>query len=142
MRRWIVVVDDDADIHLIYQKVFERIGLQDDVKIFENGEDALDFLHFASSEVKIIFSDINMPVMDGLELRAAINDDLSLDCRAIPFIFLSTSARDREVQAAFDLMAHGVFQKGVTLSEIESCIRIVLNYWNNCRLPETSPHYQ
>ncbi len=136
MRKWIVIVDDDLDIHFIYRKVFERMGLADSIKLFEHGEDVLEFLNASSHEVKLIFSDMNMPVMDGLQLRRAINEQAGGDFRSIPFVFLSTSAKNEEVRAAYDLMVQGFFQKGLTMAEIEASLRSILRYWETCTWPE------
>lgn len=141
MRRWIVMIDDDVDMHFIYQKVFENLGMSSNLRLFENGSEALEFLDQAARETRLIFSDINMPVMDGLQLRAAINRRADWDIKTIPFIFLSTSAREREVKAAYELLVQGFFQKGENLQDLENCIKVVLNYWGKCRLPEVSVSY-
>jgi CheY-like chemotaxis protein len=135
MRKWILLVDDDLDIHFLYRKVFERMGMADSIKLFENGAEVLDFLRSSAGEVKLIFSDVNMPVMDGLQLRKAINNDDIHDLKSIPFVFLSTSARDEEVRAAYDLMVQGFFEKGLTLADIENSFRSVLEYWETCTWP-------
>lgn len=132
------MVDDDLDIHYIYRKVFERMGMGDSIKLFENGEEVLAFLKTYSHEVKLIFSDMNMPVMDGLQLRRAINQEQSYDFRSIPFVFLSTSARDEEVKTAYDLMVQGFFEKGITMAEIEKSLRSILGYWETCTWPSSA----
>ena len=136
MRKCIVMVDDDLDMHYIYQKVFQKLGLLSNLRLFENGHDALEYLEHSADDVKIIFSDINMPVMDGIQLRTAINDEFSFNCRSIPFIFLSTSAREQEVKSAHELNAQGFFEKGTTIGELEDAIVIALNYWSKCRVPQ------
>jgi CheY-like chemotaxis protein len=140
MRKWILLVDDDLDIHYIYRKVFERMGIADSIKLFENGAEVLDFLKTSSHEVKLIFSDLNMPVMDGLQLRRAINQENEHDFRSIPFVFLSTSARDAEIKTAYELMVQGFFEKGLTLAEMEKSLRSVLHYWETCTWPNQQKH--
>lgn len=135
MRKWIVLVDDDLDIHYIYRKVFARMGLADSIKLFEHGEDLLNFLKSSSHEVKLIFSDMNMPAMDGLQLRRAINRHGDGEFRSIPFVFLSTSAKNEEIRAAYDLMVQGFFQKGITMTEIETSLRSIIHYWETCTWP-------
>ncbi len=137
MGNWIVLVDDDLDMHYIYRKVFFRLGLGDLIQLFESGEEALNFLADHSCEVRIIFSDVNMPSMDGLEFRRRIAR--MPECKSIPFIFLSTSAREREVAQAYDLMVQGFFQKGLTINEIEKSISGALDYWGKCLRPAVCP---
>ncbi len=137
MRNWIVLVDDDLDMHYIYRKVFFKLGLADAIRLFESAEEALDFLRDHSGEVRIIFSDVNMPAMDGLELRRAIAR--MPECKSIPFIFLSTSAHHRDVNQAYDLMVQGFFQKGLTINDIEKSIRTALDYWAKCVVPAFYP---
>jgi CheY-like chemotaxis protein len=139
MRKCIVMVDDDLDMHFIYQKVFQKLGLLSSLRLFENGKDALQYLKHSADDVKIIFSDINMPEMDGIQLRTAINNEFSFNCRTIPFIFLSTTARELEVENAYELMVQGFFEKGTTMGEIENVIAVAIDYWNKCRVPELHP---
>ena len=68
----ILVVDDEADIRLLFEQRFRREireGLFEFAFAF-SGEEALHYLteeaHY--SEVVLILSDINMPGMSGLEL--------------------------------------------------------------------------
>lgn len=137
MRNWIVLVDDDLDMHYIYRKVFSRLGLGNVVQLFESGEEALNFLRSNSGDVTMIFSDVNMPSMDGLEFRCKVAQ--MSECKSIPFVFLSTSARDVEVKQAYDLMVQGFFQKGVTMDEITKSIHTALDYWGKCVIPSVHP---
>ncbi|HEX8506730.1 MAG TPA: response regulator [Hymenobacter sp.] len=75
----ILVVDDEADVRLLFEQRFRReirAGLFSFTFAF-SGEDALNYLtqeqHY--SEVVLILSDINMPGMSGLELLSRIKQD-------------------------------------------------------------------
>ena len=125
------MIEDDVDMHYLYRRVFHNLNLDDHLKLFDNAKDALDFLHQAPAETELIFSDINMPVIDGLELKKKINEDELLQQYNIPFVFLSTSATDYDIRKSSLLGIQGFFQKGETLDEIESTISLVLNYWKS-----------
>lgn len=125
------MVEDDIDMHYLYQRVFHNLHLHDRLKLFDNAKDALEFLHQAASETQLIFSDINMPVIDGLELKKKINEDELLQLYNIPFVFLSTSATDYDIRKSSHLGIQGFFQKGETLDEIENTINLVLTYWRS-----------
>jgi CheY-like chemotaxis protein len=129
------MVEDDADMHYLYRRVFNNLHLTEKLKLFNNAEDALLFLHTSPSETQLIFSDINMPQIDGLELRKRINEDSDLRNYNIPFVFLSTSATDDDIKKSADLGIQGFFQKGETLDEIQNTIKRVLTYWTNSILP-------
>lgn len=129
------MIEDDVDMHYLYRRVFHNLNIAERLKLFDNAKDALDFLHQSPSETQLIFSDINMPVIDGLELKKRINEDTSLRDYNIPFVFLSTSATEIDIRKSSSLGIQGFFQKGETLDEIERTINLVLNYWRNSILP-------
>ena len=92
------MIEDDADMHYLYRRVFHNLHLEERLKLFDNAEAALEFLHRSPAETQLIFSDINMPVVDGLELKKRINEDDSLRQYNIPFVFLSTSATEYDIK--------------------------------------------
>ena len=75
----ILVVDDEADLELlIRQKFRKKIKSNDYEFVFaSNGAHALQQLE-ANSDIDVILSDINMPVMDGLSLLTEVNQKHSL----------------------------------------------------------------
>lgn len=129
------MIEDDVDMHYLYRRVFQNLNLHDRLKLFDNAKDALDFLHQAPGETQLIFSDINMPVIDGLELKKKINEDKALQPYNIPFVFLSTSATDYDIRKSSLLGIQGFFQKGETLDQIENTINLVLTYWRSSIQP-------
>lgn len=67
----ILLIDDDPDDNLIHQLVAEESGLCDEVRVAENGLEALHYLTNTDQpdyvRPDVIFLDINMPVMNGFE---------------------------------------------------------------------------
>jgi CheY-like chemotaxis protein len=129
------MIEDDVDMHYLYKRVFDNLHLDKKLKLFDNAQDALKFLQQAPEDTQLIFSDINMPMIDGLELKKRINEDVALGSHHIPFVFLSTSASEYDIKKSSNLGIQGFFQKGETLDEMENTINLVLNYWQRSILP-------
>src|SRR5688572_19681690 len=96
----ILVLDDDADDHAIIKMVCSNIGICKPVSFFFEAEDLIDFLKNSKEEPFLILCDVNMPMINGFQVAQKIQQDTSLRKKAIPFIFLSTSATSTEIKKA------------------------------------------
>lgn len=90
----VMVVDDSPSVRMLLSKTIRSRGWR--VDSARNGVDALEKLGSMPELPKLILSDIEMPLMGGLEFLRAIRDDKSL--RAIPLVFISSrrAPSDRE----------------------------------------------
>ena len=63
------LVDDDEVFTFLTKRTIEETQLVDQIKIFSNGQDAIDFLEKAAGDKEllpeVILLDINMPILDG-----------------------------------------------------------------------------
>jgi CheY-like chemotaxis protein len=131
----ILVIDDDLDDQFLMQKIFERIGLNIELVFFNNGREAFTYLQETKRETFLILCDINMPVMNGLELRALINADHVLHRKCIPFVFLSTAIRESDIRQAYDMSVQGFFQKESSLDQMQEVIMNIVRYWHKSKHP-------
>lgn len=67
----ILVVEDDDSVRLVIQQLLERAGYR--VTTAEHGEAALRWLAASPHAPDLILTDLNMPVMGGLDLRARVH---------------------------------------------------------------------
>lgn len=134
----IIFVEDDADDRYIYQEIFERLGISDRLRFFKEGKELLGYLQKTSDKPLIIFCDINMPRMDGLQLRRHLNDDEKLRRKSIPFVFFSTAATIDQVKEAYDLTVQGFFVKEHNFSETQTTLKMIIDYWSKCKHPNSS----
>lgn len=67
----ILLIDDDAAVNFIHNKIIQTSGCAKEIAIARNGLEALEFLKTRDGEKypqpDLIFLDINMPVMNGWE---------------------------------------------------------------------------
>lgn len=67
----IIILDDSMTVRLIISSLLEDLDVkEDEIFLFENGYAALDFIKINGAD--IIFSDINMPHMDGFEFASLV----------------------------------------------------------------------
>lgn len=133
----IIIVDDDADDHAIFQEVAERLNLQNELLFFRNGLELLAYLRITPQKPFIIFCDMNMPQMGGLELRRQINNDEFLRKKSIPFVFFTTAASTSQIREAYDLTVQGFFLKESSFIETENTFKLIIDYWSKCRHPNS-----
>lgn len=131
----IVIVDDDLDDHYIFSEVIEKMQLKNKIKAFTGSSDALSYLKATTDSPVIILCDINMPEMDGFELRRKINEDEALRKKSIPFVFLTTGVSKPQVLEAYNLTVQGLFLKESSFAALEHTLRLILDYWDLCKHP-------
>ena len=131
----IIIIEDDADDQAIFTEVFASLSYPNEIIFFSDGETALDFLTTTEADPFIIFSDINMPKLSGIELRERIHQNESIRLRTIPYLFFSTSADQRHVVDAYSKSAQGFFIKPSNFGELETMIKTIVEYWLKCVAP-------
>ncbi|MFT4045523.1 MAG: response regulator [Solimonas sp.] len=87
----------------------------------------------------LVFLDINMPRMNGLEALAEIKADPAL--RGIPIVMLTTSEAETDMLRAYDLGANSYIFKPVSFSEFPPRMKQTGEYWIQlATLPPRSLH--
>ena len=117
--------------------VFNELGYENEILYFGDGEIALNHLENNKVEPFIVFSDINMPKLNGMVLREKIhnNEDLRLKCT--PYLFFTTSAEQQHVIDAYSKSIQGFFVKPNSFLELKRIMKTIIEYWKEC----VSPNY-
>src|SRR5687768_10006169 len=125
----IVLVDDDNYERELLEAALQKRGWDARVEYFDNADDALDHLKQNSDEIFLIISDMNMPKMNGMDFKKAIDNDLLLRGKSIPFIFATSTSVRSEITEAFDYRVQGYFRKPDTIEEQADMLDIIIKYW-------------
>lgn len=131
----IIIIDDDEEDQLLCKTALENLIHPDQIRTFTNGSDAFKYLLDTKENPYLILCDLQMPKMDGLELRVQINNNDKLRKKTIPFIFISGSAHKEDLTEAYELGVHGFFTKPNSLDGWTHRIEKILQYWNECLEP-------
>ena len=133
----IIIIEDDIDDQEVLIEVFKDLNYKNELIFFDEGQKALDYLIETKIEPFIIFSDINMPKLNGMELREKVHENEDLRIKSIPYLFFSTSAEQKHVIDAYSKSIQGFFVKPSNIEEIKETIKSIVEYWQKC----VSPNY-
>ena len=133
----IIIIEDDLDDQEILTDVFNELNYINEIIFFADAEKALEYLKSTEIEPFIIFSDINMPKLSGMELRQKIHENEDLRLKSIPYLFFSTTAEQQHVVDAYSKSVQGFFVKPASYSEIKELVHVIVSYWYTC----VSPNY-
>ncbi|RYZ61817.1 MAG: response regulator [Chitinophagaceae bacterium] len=136
----IIIIEDDLDDQEQLDTIFTRLGYTNEVLYFGDGEKALAYISQEGVFPFLILSDINMPRLNGLELKKKIHTDAQLQIKCIPYLFFTTSASKKSVIDAYSMSAQGFFIKETNENELELTIRSIMEYWKRCYSPNQYPY--
>ena len=132
--RPILLVEDDSVDIMTIKRALKEIAVANPVVSVENGELALSYLRDAGSDRPcIIFLDLNMPIMNGLEFLEVAKADLAI--KAIPVIVLTTSEEPRDKVSSFSLGVAGYMAKPVDYRRFVEMMRSIDLYWTVSEMP-------
>jgi two-component system chemotaxis response regulator CheY len=118
-----LIVDDSSVMRKIVERSLRQAGLDlSSVSQAGNGAEALGILD--ANPVDLILSDINMPVMDGLEFVRQLQTMEKL--RGIPVVMITTEGSESNVVQALSLGAKGYIRKPFTPDQVKEHVLPVL----------------
>ena len=130
MKSKIMIVDDENDFEqLIRQKFRRQIREQEYEFVFaQNGKDALEKLEL-NPDVEIVFSDINMPIMDGLTLLVKLNEKNPL----LKAVIVSAYGDMDNIRVAMNRGAFDFICKPIQFADLELTLLKTLKYVTQIR---------
>jgi CheY-like chemotaxis protein len=102
----VLIVDDSITVRELLSMTFNKVGYR--VEQARDGQEAWEKLR-SGLPCDLVFCDIEMPRMDGLELLSRIQKDPNL--AHLPIAMLTSRGADRHRQMAVQLGAKGYFTK-------------------------------
>jgi CheY-like chemotaxis protein len=131
----IVVIEDDLDDQELLEETFKVLNYPNKVIFFTDGYEALNYIERTEIQPFLILSDINMPKIDGFELRRKIQNNEELKVKCIPYLFFTTGANRQAVYDAYAMSAQGFFIKPNNVLALQDIIRKIIDYWTECYSP-------
>lgn len=108
-RSRVLLVDDDDDDRIIFREALTELKMEIDLDIAKHGEDALNYLENAGDLPDILFLDLNMPIMNGIDCLRHIRQNNAY--KNVLVIIYSTSENEEEVEQMLVLGANAYIKK-------------------------------
>ena len=131
----IIIIEDDLDDQEILSGIFKELNYGNELIFFGDSLKALEFLTDTDIEPFLVLSDINMPKLNGLELREKVHNNEDLRLKSIPYLFFSTSAEQKHVIDAYSRSIQGFFVKPTNYAKLKAVIIKIVEYWQECESP-------
>ncbi|TDB68106.1 response regulator [Arundinibacter roseus] len=131
----IVIIEDDLDDQVILAEIFKELNYENKLIFFGDSILALEYLTTTDIEPFLVLSDINMPKLNGMELREKIHNNEDLRMKSIPYLFFSTSAEQKHVIDAYSRSIQGFFIKPNSYEKLKEIIVKIVEYWQECESP-------
>ena len=131
----IIIIEDDVDDQEMLIEIFKELKYANELIFFGDSIQALEYLTATEIEPFLVLSDINMPKLNGMELREKIHNNEDLRLKSIPYLFFSTSAEQQHVIDAYSRSIQGFFIKPHSFDKLKKTIVKIVEYWQECESP-------
>ena len=132
-KQWICVVEDQADLRFILQKIFAISLPQYPVYLFENGQVLLKELPHLDPLPSLILMDRHMPVLDGYQTLRQLKQDPAY--QLIPVVMMSADASAVEIKDCYRAGANSFLRKPISFQLQLEIISQLGQYWLQSNLP-------
>ncbi|HNZ43006.1 MAG TPA: response regulator [Bacteroidales bacterium] len=129
----LLVEDNPLDAELTI-RTLKKHHIANNVFTVTDGVQALDYLFHRGSysarengDPRVIFLDIKLPKVNGLEILKQIKADNNLN--HIPVVMLTSSAEDPDIKTAYNLGANSYVVKPVDINSFTETINNLGMYW-------------
>jgi two-component system response regulator len=129
----LLVEDNPQDVELT-MRTLKKHHVANRLFVVSDGEEAIDFLFCKgkySQRVnhlpKVIFLDIKLPKLNGLEVLKIIKSDEQL--HHLPVVMLTSSVEDPDIKAAYEMGANSYVVKPVDFTNFSETISNLGMYW-------------
>ncbi len=131
----LLLIEDNAADAEMTLRALKKINVLNNIMVATDGEEALDFIYcrgkFAdrnfSSQPKLIFLDLKLPKVDGLEILKIIKNDP--EKKTIPVVVLTSSKEEKDIIESYKLGVNSYIVKPVDADNFMDAVHKVGLYW-------------
>jgi CheY-like chemotaxis protein len=131
----VFIVDDDIEDKELIEDAWKEIGFANKLYFFSNAEDVISEIETGTVVPFLIISDINLPKISGLQLKQHLLQHKYTNFKSIPFVFLTDSPSQRQIEEAYHLCTNGIFEKQDNFNKLKQQLIDIVKYWRESIVP-------
>ncbi|MGN6410535.1 MAG: response regulator [Nitrobacter sp.] len=139
----IIMIEDDEGHARLIERNIRRSGVNNEIKPFRNGTDALNYLFGANGdglphkgETLLILLDLNLPDMTGIDILRQVKENKFLKCA--PVVVLTTADDSQEIKRCYELGCNVYITKPVNYESFANAIRQLGLFFSIIQVPRTT----
>ena len=125
----ILIIEDDIDDQEFLQTTYRKLNYTNELVFLNDGEAAIQYLIQMNSIPFLIISDLNMPKINGIELRARVKENDVINIKCVPYILFSTTVGKNFINDAYLMGIKGYFKKPIDPNELMTTLKNIIEYW-------------
>ena len=118
----VLIVEDSPTMRQLIRFALKRLR---EIRIIEASDGVDGLKKLAAEKFDLIFTDINMPIMDGLKLVSLLRNDANY--KETPIVVITTEGAREDRERALALGANDYITKPIQANKILDITRALLN---------------
>ncbi len=123
----ILLVEDNPNDAELTQRALRKADLGARLAVARDGAEAIDQLFRSGLRPKVIFLDLKLPKIDGVEVLRRVRADGRT--AAIPVVVLTSSQEERDIVACYKLCVNSYVVKPVEFDQFFRAVNDLGRYW-------------
>ena len=123
----ILLVEDNPNDAELTQRALKKTDLAARVQIARDGAEALEYLFSSRPKPRVIFLDLKLPKIDGVEVLRRLRSEENT--RSIPVVVLTSSQEERDITECYKLGVNSYVVKPVEFDKFYRAVSDLATYW-------------
>ena len=124
----VLLIEDDLIEIMKFERTLNSHDPNHQLVSVKNGEEAIQILEQKNNLPDLIFLDLNMPKMNGLEFLKILRGHA--EWCYLPTVILTTSVNQKDLKKAYELGVSGYLNKPLKFEDYVDRIEKALSYWS------------
>jgi len=123
----ILLVEDNPNDAELTQRALKKSDLGARLAIARDGAEALDYLLGNRPRPKVVFLDLKLPKIDGIEVLRRVRAEERT--RSLPIVVLTSSQEERDINECYKLGVNSYIVKPVEFDKFYKAVGDLGMYW-------------